>query len=152
MAIPLFGDDGVSVKDCTNAIHANRRLGNCIGRGRKILDRFEKLAQVRQVNRQGADRHNPGQDQIGPTPQNYGSANGDGNRDYRRQQRLDAACFEGGIHGGVADLPKLLFFHILTTEGLYSLHGFQSLLYDSDDVGLLLPDLVCSFFHGLLEP
>jgi len=64
MAIPLFGDDGVSVKDCTNAIHANRRLGNCIGRGRKILDRLEKLAQVRQVNRQGADRHNPGQDVL----------------------------------------------------------------------------------------
>ena len=70
--VGLLRNDRVGVEDCANAIHANRGLRNRIGGSGKVLDRLEELAQVRQINRERADRHRSGEDERGPAPQHHG--------------------------------------------------------------------------------
>ena len=48
--VGFLGNDRVGIEDCLHAIDTNGRLGNGVGRRRKVFYRLKELVEVCEVN------------------------------------------------------------------------------------------------------
>src|SRR5271157_5013160 len=117
----------------------------------KVLDWLEELAQVRQVDREPADRHRSHQDERCSAPQHYGGTQSNDNGHQRAEQRFHPAGGQSGTHCRLAYFLEFLLLHVLPPKGFDDPHGFQTLLHHGNDFRLLFADLVRRLLHRLLE-
>ena len=140
-------EEGITVQDLLDAVHADGRLGGRVRHLREVLHRLEHLAEVEEEDDQRARRHLVPEDEARAVPEDEGGADRRHDVHHGREERLDAPRLQSRIDRLLAPLGELLLLDVALGEGLDHPDGAERLLDRRDDLALLDADL----FRRLLD-